>query len=84
MEIKKTRTSKPIINIIPPQRKLKMKTNPVVKIHRKNSKIFPNSPKKINAPTSNTNRRINSILVVDKFGETRLQFIAKVCQDFID
>ena len=77
-------TNKPIRNRMPLHKKAKIPTNTVVKIQIKNSRILPNNPMKINAPTSNTNKAAISILVVDKFGEARLQLIAKVSQDFIN
>ena len=77
-------TNNPIRNRIPLHKNAKIPTNTVVKIQIKNSRILPNNPKKINAPTSNTNKAAISILVVDKFGEARLQLSAKVCQNFIN
>jgi hypothetical protein len=84
IEIKKMITNRPSKNSIPPQRKVKMMANAAPKNHKKNSIILPNNPKKINAPTSNINRRMISILVVDNFGKSRLQLIRKVGQNFID
>ena len=46
-------TNNPIRNKIPLHKKAKIPTNAVVKIQIKNSRILPNNPKKINAPTSN-------------------------------
>lgn len=77
-------TNAPIPNINPPHKKLKTNAMDVAKIQIRNSKILPNNPKKINAPMSNINRSMFSILVVDDFREARLQLIAKVSQDFIN
>jgi hypothetical protein len=54
-------TNAPTINNIPPHKKVKITANAVVKNQRKNSRILPNNPKKINAPVSNTNRSMSSI-----------------------
>ena len=67
IDMRNMTTSMPMINNTPPYKKLKIMANAVPNNQRKNSIILPNKPKKINAPVSNTNRSMTSILGVDNF-----------------
>jgi hypothetical protein len=61
IDMRNMTTNNPIRNRTPLHKKAKIPTNTVVKIQIKNSRILPNNPKKINAPTSNTNKAAISI-----------------------